>query len=53
MTDELERGDEVPPDAPSSGEDVCAHCDGSGEVDGTSCPECGGSGRVEEAIGGG
>jgi hypothetical protein len=53
MTDEMEPGDEVPPDSPSAGEDLCERCHGSGEVDGGTCPVCGGSGRVVEAIGGG
>jgi len=50
---DLEAGDEVPPEAESSGENVCPRCEGSGEADGGSCPECGGSGKVIEAVGGG
>jgi DnaJ-class molecular chaperone len=52
-TDQMEPGDEVPPDTASSGEDACERCGGSGELDGATCPACGGSGRVEVAIGGG
>jgi DnaJ-class molecular chaperone len=45
--------DEVPTDAPSSGEDVCPECHGTGERDGATCPGCEGTGRIVEAIGGG
>jgi len=45
--------DEAAPGTPSTGEDVCPRCDGSGEADGGTCPACGGSGQVIEAVGGG
>jgi DnaJ-class molecular chaperone len=45
--------DEVPAREPSSGENVCPECSGSGERDGSECPACGGSGVVNEAVGGG
>jgi DnaJ-class molecular chaperone len=53
MSEEMTPGDEVPPDTYSTGEDACERCDGTGEVDGGTCPDCGGSGKVVEAIGGG
>jgi DnaJ-class molecular chaperone len=53
MSEEMTPGDEVPPDTYSAGEDACERCDGTGEVDGGTCPDCGGSGKVVEAIGGG
>ena len=46
-------GDEVPPDSGSSGENVCPDCGGDGRVDGATCRTCRGTGRVEEAVGGG
>jgi hypothetical protein len=44
---DLAPGDEVPEDAPSSGENVCPECGGDG------CDHCGGTGTVTEAVGGG
>ena len=49
----LEPGDELPPEVPSAGENVCQECGGSGELDGGKCRNCGGSGMVVEAVGGG
>jgi RecJ-like exonuclease len=46
-------GDEAPPDEPSSGENVCPECGGSGKVERSDCSNCEGTGRVNEAIGGG
>ena len=46
-------GDEAPPDEPSAGENICPRCGGDGELDGSPCPDCEGSGRITEAIGGG
>jgi hypothetical protein len=46
-------GDEAPPGAPGTGEDICPVCAGSGKLEGASCENCGGSGRVIEGIGGG
>lgn len=46
-------GDEAAPGTPSTGEDVCPRCDGSGRVEGGECPECRGTGRVIEGVGGG
>lgn len=47
--------DEVPPDAPGAGENICRACNGSGSgrIDGKECPECGGSGKIPTGIGGG
>jgi DnaJ-class molecular chaperone len=49
----MKPGDEVPPSTPSGGEDICRACGGEGEVDGEPCEACRGTGRVQEAIGGG
>jgi len=46
-------GDEAPADEPSSGENVCPECEGSGEKDGAECPSCESTGKINEAIGGG
>ena len=47
----LHPGDEVPLDAPASGEHLCRACRGTGHRDdGAPCPECGGTGRVIVAI---
>ena len=57
MTDEprqdMEPGDEVPPETDSSGENACSECGGSGQLDGRTCEKCGGTGVIEEAVGGG
>ncbi|MDB5762903.1 MAG: hypothetical protein JWQ21_1898 [Herminiimonas sp.] len=50
----LNPGDEAAPGTPGTGEDICPVCHGSGKKeDGTSCTNCGGSGRITEVIGGG
>ena len=46
-------GDEVPPETPSAGEEICRECGGEGEVDGRRCEACRGTGRVQEGVGGG
>lgn len=46
-------GDEAPPGTPGTGEDLCPACHGSGRISGASCQECGGTGKVTRAIGGG
>ncbi len=51
--EDMTPGDEAPPGERSAGEDVCPRCEGSGEVDGGKCADCGGTGRIEEAVGGG
>jgi DnaJ-class molecular chaperone len=51
--EEMAPGDEVPPGAAPSGENVCPDCGGSGEREGASCETCAGSGTIREGIGGG
>jgi hypothetical protein len=46
-------GDEGPLDVEGVGENLCRRCGGEGKVEGDRCPECNGSGRVAEGIGGG
>ena len=46
-------GDEVAPENPDAGENVCPACAGSGRADGGECPDCRGSGVVAEGVGGG
>ena len=50
---ERKNPDTVPPGTPGSGEDICRKCRGAGEVDGKTCSECGGTGKVTTGIGGG
>ncbi len=50
--DEMAPGDEAPPGTEGTGEDVCPKRNGSGEVDGSTCPECEGTGTVVRGIGG-
>ena len=45
-------GDEAAPGTPGTGENLCRHCKGTGHHDGQPCPECGGTGKVIEGIGG-
>lgn len=49
---EMAPGDEAPP-GPSTAENVCPVCEGSGRVDGDSCENCAGRGFVVEGVGGG
>ena len=51
--EEMAPGDEVPEGLESAGADVCPRCIGSGVLDGEDCPECNGTGRVTEGVGGG
>ncbi len=54
MTNEdMAPGDEAPRDEPSSGENMCPDCEGSGRSGDGECPMCGGTGTVNEAVGGG
>lgn len=46
-------GDEARPGTPGAGENLCRHCNGTGEHDGTPCPVCGGTGKVVEGLAGG
>ncbi|WP_332815439.1 hypothetical protein [Ramlibacter sp.] len=45
-------GDEAPPGTPSTGEDLCRACGGTGQLNGGPCPECEGTGKVVRGIGG-
>jgi RecJ-like exonuclease len=47
-----ENPDKVPADEPGAGENICRKCEGTGKVDGETCPECGGSGKVATPVGG-
>ena len=47
-------GDEAAEGTPGSGEDICRKCHGKGTLgSGMECPDCGGTGRIIEGIGGG
>lgn len=46
----LNPGDAAASGAPSTGENLCRDCGGTGQRDGAACPTCGGTGRVIEAI---
>ncbi|QAY77331.1 hypothetical protein [Sphingosinicella sp. BN140058] len=46
-------GDEAAPGTPGTGENLCRHCNGTGEHDGTPCPVCGGTGKIIEGLAGG
>jgi hypothetical protein len=45
-------GDEAPPGTLGTGEDLCQICNGTGRVDGATCPNCGGDGKVIAGFGG-
>ncbi|TWI50491.1 hypothetical protein IQ22_03885 [Pseudomonas duriflava] len=45
-------GDDAPPGTPSTGENICPDCHGSGTRAGQACDTCGGTGKVIEGIGG-
>jgi len=49
---EMAPGDEAPAGAPRTGENICRMCGGTGRVDGHTCPDCEGSGRVVDGVGG-
>jgi hypothetical protein len=49
----MKPGDEVPPDTPGSGEQLCPRCNGSGQAGGQACPDCEGTGTIVQGIGGG
>ena len=51
-TSDLNPGDEAAPGTPGTGEDICPLCHGGGRMDGSSCPNCAGSGKIVKAIGG-
>jgi hypothetical protein len=45
-------GDEAPPGTPGTGENLCGRCGGSGRIEASACPDCGGTGTVTTGIGG-
>ena len=45
-------GDEAPPGTPSTGENVCPECGGTGRLGASACPNCQGTGKVIVGIGG-
>ena len=49
----LNPGDEAAPGTPGTGEDICRRCNGRGFLVEVECPNCGGTGKVVEGIGGG
>jgi hypothetical protein len=51
---DMNPGDEVPPGTPDSGENICPQCHGSGRLGGKGeeCPNCGGTGKIIQGIGG-
>ena len=51
--DEMKPGDEAPQGEQAGAENICPECGGSGRVDDAKCRNCGGSGTVTEAVGGG
>jgi hypothetical protein len=46
-------GDQAPPGAPGTGENLCPECGGTGKVNGRPCDQCKGTGKVTTGIGGG
>ena len=55
MADEkkTETPEAVEPGTQGSGENVCRKCEGKGKLpDGTQCPDCNGTGKVNTPIGG-
>lgn len=49
---EMNPGDEAPPGAPGTGEDICPDCLGTGRLRGLECGTCGGTGKIVRGIGG-
>lgn len=48
----LNPGDEAAPGTPGTGEAPCPYCDGAGQIHGTRCRHCGGTGKIIKAVGG-
>ncbi|MGD9510502.1 MAG: hypothetical protein AB7I59_03895 [Geminicoccaceae bacterium] len=49
---ETKRGDEAEPGTPGTGEALCPVCSGSGRIDGETCQNCRGTGKIVDGIGG-
>jgi DnaJ-class molecular chaperone len=45
-------GDVAPPGAPGTGENLCPVCSESGDLNGSPCGHCNGTGKVIEGVGG-
>jgi hypothetical protein len=45
-------GDEADPGTPGTGEGLCPVCAGRGSVDGKTCENCAGTGKIVEGVGG-
>jgi len=52
-TQPMHPGDDAPEGSPGVGENLCRACNGSGRLQGAECSICGGTGIIEEGIGGG
>ena len=52
MAEDTAPGDEAAPGTAGTGENLCRHCNGTGEHDGKPCPVCEGTGKIVEGIGG-
>lgn len=50
---DLNPGDEAAPGTAGTGEDLCPVCHGTGRENNASCGNCGGTGKIVRAIGGG
>jgi DnaJ-class molecular chaperone len=50
MSDETP--EKVPEDSEGSGENICRKCGGTGKVEGETCPDCQGTGKLTTPIGG-
>ena len=49
---QMNPGDEAASGTPGTAEDVCPACHGTRQVDGRTCENCGGTGRIIRGIGG-
>ena len=52
MAEPLRPGDEAPVGTPGTGANMCLRCNGNGEVKGAPCPDCEGTGLINEGVGG-
>lgn len=51
--EEMSPGDEAPPGTPGTGENICPECGGTGRLQNDrECQNCAGTGVVREAVGG-